>query len=89
MVRAWRAGGQAAQSYCSQQRISRESLRRWVAEVDATSSPPPAATFVRLQVATPPSEMAVHVGQARIVVRRGFDPALLRDVVRALGEVSA
>lgn len=27
----------------------------------------------------------VHVGSARVVVRRGFDPVLLRELVAALG----
>ena len=33
------------------------------------------------------SEVAVVVGQSRILVRRGFDPQLLRDVVAALSTV--
>jgi len=30
--------------------------------------------------------IAVVVGQVRIAVRRGFDPSVLRDVVRAIEE---
>jgi len=30
--------------------------------------------------------IVVAIGAARVAVRRGFDPALLRDVVRALGD---
>jgi hypothetical protein len=30
--------------------------------------------------------LLVHVGKVSVAVRRGFDPVLLRDVLRALGE---
>ena len=42
--------------------------------------------FVRLAVAPPPTTttVAVHVGAARVVVEKGFDPELLRAVVEAL-----
>jgi hypothetical protein len=30
--------------------------------------------------------LVLEVGQARVLVAPGFDPSLLRDVVRALGE---
>jgi hypothetical protein len=37
-------------------------------------------------VAVPDQAIVVSVGSARVAVRAGFDEALLRQVVRALGD---
>ena len=43
---------------------------------------------VELARATPVGGLTVEVGAARVRVENGFDAALLRSVVRALGEAT-
>jgi hypothetical protein len=44
------------------------------------------ARVVRVASATEEATIFVAVGAARVAVRAGFDPALLRQVVSALGQ---
>jgi hypothetical protein len=62
--------------------------------LDEPAQAPGAPQFLRLVAkasAAPPapttaSTLVLEVGRARVLVAPGFDPSLLRDVVRALGE---
>ena len=81
-VRAWRASGLSARGYCAAHGLTKGSLARWAAEVDAGEPP---VSFVRLQVAQSPApSLSIEVGVARVTVARRFDPTLLREVVQAL-----
>ncbi len=83
-VEGWRASGQSAEAYADVRGYSRSSLTSWAAKMRVlvkTKEP----TLLRLEVERQYSDLVVEVGGARIVVRRGFDGALLRDVVGALG----
>jgi len=83
-VEAWRGSGQSAAKFAAARGFSSASLLRWASEREA---PPagPGGGFVRLEVvATAAAELTVEVGGARVVVRRGFDRVLLREVVGAL-----
>lgn len=81
MVQAWRASGESAFRFARTHGVALNSLKRWAsAQADEQR-------FLRLEVAPPAtttSTVAVHVGAARVVVEKGFDPALLRAVVEAL-----
>jgi hypothetical protein len=87
-VLRWRSSGLSATRYCATHGISLQSLRRWRLEVDAV--PALARKFVRVELAraTPVGGLTVEVGAARVRVENGFDAALLRSVVRALGEAT-
>jgi hypothetical protein len=80
VVREWRASGDSAFRFARSNGVALNSLKRWASAV------PEEQRFVRLEVAPPAitTTVAVHVGSARVVVERGFDPALLRAVVEAL-----
>ena len=84
-LQAWRASGMTAEKFAQSRgyrpstltylswRLNRPKPRVFVPIVAR-----PAATTVV-------SEMAVEIGAARVRVRRGFDAALLGEIVRALG----
>ena len=84
-VARWRASGQSVAAYCASHGMSEESLRRWRKEVERRSSSR-AVEFVRVEVARRPAVrvLTLEVGQARLRVEPGFDPSLLREVVKAL-----
>lgn len=88
-VAGWRASKRSAGEYARGRGYSASSLVRWAAtdaeDVDGGGHAP---GFVKVEVvrATPErSEVVVEVGRARVVVSRGFDADLLREVVAALG----
>lgn len=60
--------------------------KRRLLTTGAAASQIPMAQVVRRGRASVSTDMVVDVAGARISVRRGFDEALLRDVVRALRE---
>lgn len=83
-VDGWRASGLSAVAYAAGRGYSAGTLRIWAADL-ALEEP----KFVRLELATPqPAELTVEIAGARVLLRRGFDAALLRDVVAALSEES-
>jgi hypothetical protein len=84
-VQAWRASGQTAVQFVEGRGFAAATLKWWSSRLGPSDHP----AFVQL-VAKPPTprpapELVVEVGGARVRVAAGFDPALLADVVRALG----
>ena len=83
-VAAWRASGQTADTFAAGRGFAGSTLPWWASHLGRQK-----AALVRV-VPTRDVERAtsieVHVGAARVVVRRGFDRALLASVVEALGE---
>lgn len=98
-VRAWQESGKTLEEFSAGQPYKPLTLRWWASELrrrDRAGSgrgrKPRAATSIKLarvvRRAAPQPEtrpLAVEVSGARIMVERGFDAALLFDVVRALG----
>jgi hypothetical protein len=92
-VRAWRASGQTAPEFAQGRGFEASTLRYWASRLGrdgaaAAESPPRRVRLLRVtpapsRAATEP--VVVSVGAARIEVRAGFDRALLREVVDALG----
>jgi hypothetical protein len=90
IVAAWRASGLSAWKYCDKYGVAQASLQRWAAQVGAVADKPPAG-FVRLELPTARTTagLVVEIGGARVLVGRGFDSELLRQLVVALsGEAS-
>ena len=85
-VERWRTSGVSARDYCVAHGVSQESLRRWAQEVDAagTGLTP---KFVRVEVTgrRESGGLVVEIGRVRVRVERGFDGAVLRELVEALG----
>lgn len=93
-VQAWRASGATAEEFARTGGYRPKTLVWWSSELVRRSKANPTAkqkvVMARVRVAraeaSPQRELAVVVGNARVVVSRGFDAALLRDVVAALGQ---
>lgn len=102
LVDEWESKGGSARAFAEERGIAEASLRWWKHELSRRSRNEPArrspgptpkrepqlaiAKVVREGERGAPAEVVVVVGAARIVVRRGFDPGLLREVIRALQE---
>jgi len=85
-VRAWNESGREAEAFAEGKGYSAKLLRWWGRELtrrERRRARVPLARVVR--VAPPSVPLTVAVGAAHIEVRDGFDRALLRDVVDALG----
>jgi hypothetical protein len=85
-VRAWNESGREAEAFAEGKGYSAKLLRWWGSELtrrERRRARVPLARVVR--VAPPSVPLTVAVGAAHIEVRDGFDRALLRDVVDALG----
>ena len=90
-VERWRGSAQSARDYCMTHGMSQASLRRWAQEVDAASKVL-APRFVRVEVAERLRDgagLTVEIGRVRVRVERGFDSAVLRELVDVLGGTSA
>jgi hypothetical protein len=95
-VQAWRASGKTAEEYASAFEFQASTLRYWASRLKTASAEKPSAMVRVVRRATSAlvaesagsdvqSEVEVAVGGARILVRRGFDAELLRQVAAALG----
>jgi hypothetical protein len=95
-VQAWRASGKTAHEYASAFEFQASTLRYWASRLKTESAEKPAviarvvrrksrALVVERGDAGVQAEVEVAVGEARIIVRRGFDAELLRRVAAALG----
>jgi hypothetical protein len=96
-IAKFRASGMTMAAWCAANQCTIDQLKYWLYKakpVRAGSTSPPSTPFVRLSVADPieaphpAPPLVVHIGSARIELRSGFDPQLLREVVHALGEAS-
>ncbi|AGA60106.1 hypothetical protein Theco_4110 (plasmid) [Thermobacillus composti KWC4] len=93
----FRASGLTMSAWCAANHCTIDQLKYWLYKAKNLPSSPSSASptrWVPLMVADPhpqsdaPPSLVVCIGKARIELQTGFDPGLLRDVVRALGEAS-
>ncbi len=89
-VEEWRRSGKKAPAFVDGRSYSATALRYWAKRLETSA----AVTRVALARVVRPGTsvettsddgVEVIVGSARLVVRRGFDPVLLRELVAALG----
>jgi hypothetical protein len=88
-VRGWRASGLTATAYADGKGFAGSTLRFWANRLKSapvTSAPRVVQLVARR--AEPEAEVVIEIGAARVRVRRGFDRALLAEVLGALGEVA-
>jgi hypothetical protein len=88
-VRAWRASGEPVAQFVRGRGDAASALRSWAQRL-GPAEPSPRFWRVVPSKPTPAStagvpELVLEVGAARVRVAPGFDPALLAEVVRALG----
>lgn len=86
-----RASGLSVSAFCRKRGLVEHRFRYWQ-EKFGKEQPGKQATVLRFARAVPKSSepsgegsLTLEVGQARIRIRAGFDRALLREAVRALG----
>jgi len=96
LVEEWQSRGVSAGVIARERGVREGTLRYWKAELQRrrpAESPPIAIAKVVREGTRPRTiresaqsggEVAVVIGDARVVVRPGFDAALLREVVSAL-----
>ena len=100
-VRSWRASGASAVSFAAGQGFAASTLRWWDSKltqaakprvamarvVRGTGGPAEAGAGAATSGVAPPSAptLTLEVDGVRIVVRRGFDAELLRQLVHAVG----
>ncbi len=89
-VAQWKASGQTVTEYARGREYKASTLRWWSSRMGrGVVGRPSVATvrMVRVVAAAKPVEstLSVRVGGALVEVRPGFDVALLREVVHALG----
>jgi hypothetical protein len=92
-VREWRESGKRAEDFAADREFEGSTLQYWASRLKteaAKAASPPIARVVRRRARSPEGapldpELWVEVGSTRIIVRRGFDAELLRQVAAALG----
>ena len=89
-VRAWRSSGQSAELFAEGKGYAPGTLKWWSYRLGAEAEAPRFLQVVRGEPKAPARpavevELLVEVGPARMRLGRGFDAALLREVVAALG----
>ena len=97
-VRAWRASGLSASEFSKPFGYRGKTLCWWASElkrrehVKNPANDAAKVTMARVRLTRQSAEadlapISIAVGGAQIAVRRGFDAALLREVVSALGAI--
>ncbi|WP_240421291.1 IS66 family insertion sequence element accessory protein TnpA [Paenibacillus periandrae] len=84
---AYQTSGQTMKAWCAEQELTVHQLKYWLYKDQKQTQAGSATTFRPVAVArqSPTTEsLQIQVGVARIDVRLGFEPGLLRDVVAAL-----
>jgi hypothetical protein len=85
-VRAWRESGDSAPAFARGKSYSAKQLWWWSGELGRRERKGPRVKLAQLvRVRAPGAPLTVAVGAARVEVRAGFDRALLREIVEALG----
>ncbi|MBD0380991.1 IS66 family insertion sequence element accessory protein TnpA [Paenibacillus sedimenti] len=87
-IAAYQESGQTLKAWCAEQNVTLHQLKYWLYKAPKTPNRNTSTTFRAVNVMPTTSEdnlLWVQVGPARIAVRPGFKPELLRDIVAALG----
>lgn len=91
-VQEWRASGKTAEEFAEFRGFKGSTLRFWAStlrrgETGKVRVHKPRVRLVRVvaRPTTAETSLEVAVGSARVTVRPGFDAALLRQLVEALG----
>jgi hypothetical protein len=100
-IEEWRAGGQSAGEYAQGRGFEGSTLRWWASRlgrgIGGAKGVPPEERASRVRMArvvvtettrAEPSSLTLVIGAVHVEVQRGFDVALLRDVMAALGGAS-
>lgn len=90
-VAAFKESGQSARAWCAANNLKDYQLHYWLKKYDCTEKEAPSSDqWISVEVEKKPvfndnNTLTIKVDAAMIEVKPGFDPVLLRDVVKALG----
>ena len=91
-MKAWRRSGQTAPMFSQGKGFTPSALRYWATRLEKLAGREPSPVVAMARVVRPSDgpiddRMTLELGGSpvRITVRRGFDGALLREVIEALG----
>ena len=84
-VAAWRASGQGVAEFAHGKGFAASTLTNWAGRLRRTGRRKFVPVVRKARTVSPPAELLIEVGAARVRVAVGFDAALLADVVCALG----
>ncbi|UOE95078.1 IS66 family insertion sequence element accessory protein TnpB [Alkalihalobacillus sp. LMS39] len=91
LITELRTSGQTQKDWCKANNVSIHNLKYWIKKVEGSHKKDSGTKpkWVPIRIEEPPPKVVndtiqVKVGQATIDVKPGFDPDLLRDVVKAL-----
>jgi hypothetical protein len=92
-VADYRQSGLRMKEWCVREGCTTDQLKYWLykraKKTSNVASPATTQRFIPVTLASvslPVPSLQIHIGTARIEVIPGFDPELLREVVRALEE---
>ena len=88
-IKEFRKSGQSVPAWCKENNVKVHQLRYWLRketqkQVESTTDKTCSWLPLDLNQSDTESTLTIHVGQASIEVRPGFDPQLLLDVVNTL-----
>lgn len=85
----YRASGLTMAAWCLAHSFSNEQLKYWIRKTKTTSPSSLSPQFVPLTTTdedSSVSSLVVHIRKARIELRAGFNPQILREIVQALDD---
>ncbi|WP_066640098.1 IS66 family insertion sequence element accessory protein TnpA [Desulfolucanica intricata] len=89
-VAAFKASGQSTTAWCAAHDLKPQQLRYWLRKLNPVDIPTvitPQWLSVEIGNSVPSGQangLCIRIGHAVVEVQPGFDPALLKDVVRTL-----
>ncbi|WP_138753061.1 IS66 family insertion sequence element accessory protein TnpA [Paenibacillus sinopodophylli] len=84
-IATYQKSGQTMKAWCAQENLKVHQLKYWLYKSPIAKPTETSTTFRAVAIQHSQHEpLWVQVGVARIAVRTGFEPQLLRDVVAAL-----
>lgn len=87
-VVAFKESGKSARAWCNDNDLKEYQLRYWLEKYETVEKVAPVSKWISVEVNEKPvvqeSVLTIKIDQATIEVKRGFDPVLLRDVVKVL-----
>lgn len=88
-VAAFKESGKSARAWCAANDLKDYQLHYWLKKYVSTEKEVPSSQWISVEIEQKPvindcNTLTIKVDQAMIEVKLGFDPILLRDVVKAL-----
>jgi hypothetical protein len=85
----YRAGDLTMLQWCEKTGYSIGQLKYWIAKCNKLARKPEAGGWARVEIVDSNStaKITVHVGVARIEIERGFDRAVLGEVMRVAASI--